>query len=366
MPAHSGTLRTRLTIIPHCSINESKNPETQNQSRLPVDNLVSFVRGRTFYQQPDKGNAVVGPSSQGDGWSAYILYKDHILRRDPWTIVEVDLQTEKVISRHGTMADCWFLTLMPDGCIYTFPEDTDCNPHQGYIARINPEKGDLEIFGPGSPDSWNYSFCWGADNAIYVGGWRKHHAVKFDPATTALTDFGPQGPDVTGELYYIAADEEYIYSTLGGQPYLLNSFHKTTGHQEVIAHWDRPQRAVLLQRPDGIFAVVDVQPKSLLDTELTHEIIQVYRLENRQLTPIDTLPPGPDILPGVSPGGITKPRILETSPVCRGDGTATLWYQPDEEDWRSVTFEAGTSPSYLFRSGTFQDRIHWKKREACI
>ena len=58
-------------------MDESKNPGTQNQSRLPVDNLGSFVRGRTFYQQPDKGNAVVGPSSQGDGWSAYILYKDH-------------------------------------------------------------------------------------------------------------------------------------------------------------------------------------------------------------------------------------------------------------------------------------------------
>ncbi|MBM4078533.1 MAG: hypothetical protein FJ278_02455, partial [Planctomycetes bacterium] len=56
------------------SLDFSKSPEAR------VEDLGVMVQGRTFE------GCDVGPSSDGDGWSAYCLYRDHIVKRDPWTI----------------------------------------------------------------------------------------------------------------------------------------------------------------------------------------------------------------------------------------------------------------------------------------
>lgn len=327
-----------------------------NAVKISGKNLGSFVKGRTFYEEEGKGYALVGPSSAGDGWSAYALYRDHIVRRDPWTIYEINLQTGEVTPHHGNGMDCCFLVRMPDGCIYTFPTDTDQVPPKAFVARYNPRENAMEIFGPGSPDSWNYCFHWGRDEAMYIGGWKAHHAMRFDPVSGEFIDYGRQGPDLEGGIYHIAADDQYLYSTLGGMPYVLNSFHFETGDQEVIKTWDLPQRAVLVRRPQGVFVIVDVQRASLLYTHPTEEIVQVYHLENQKLTPVDELPPEDDSLVAQQID-VPKPRILKSSPVCRGDGTATLWYQRPGEEWNSVTWQAGNSPSYMFRLGIFQDKI---------
>jgi hypothetical protein len=324
--------------------------------KLPGENIGSFVIGRTFYEEQGKGYAVVGPSSAGDGWSAYALYKDHIVRRDPWTIYEVNLQSGNVIAYEGNRMDCWFLAPMPDGCIYTFPSDPDSDPQNAYVARLNPARGAIELFGPGSPDSWNYSYGWGPDHALYVGGWKLHHAMRFDPVTGEFTDYGPQGPEATGGLYHVAADDRYLYSTLGGTPYILNAYHFETGEQEVVTTFDLPERAVLVRRPEGVFVIVDRQMKSLLYTQPTDDIVRLYHMEHKRLTPVDALPPEPDAVAETQPG-VAKPAILESSPVCRGDGSATQWYRPPGDDWKSVTFQAGESPSYMFRLGTFQNKL---------
>ena len=132
------------------------------------------VGGRTFYSAPTRREgAVVGPSTAGNGWSAYVLYRDHIAYAEPWEIVEVDLQTERISRFPGQTCDSWFLSVMPDGNVYTFPEDAHAKPPQAYVARINTRAGKLEIFGPGSPDSWNYCHSWGPDRAMYIGGYRQ-------------------------------------------------------------------------------------------------------------------------------------------------------------------------------------------------
>ena len=180
--------------------------------------------------------------------------------------------------------------------------------------------------------------------------------MRFDSATGDFRDYGKQGPDVDGGLYHVAADTRHLYSTLGGMPYLLNAYDFETGEQEVIRTWDLPERAVLIQRPQGIFVVVDVQPESLLYTQPTDEIVQVYRLENKVLTPVEALPPEDDSAL-IARIPVPKPEILKTSPVCRGDGSATLWFRRPGETWRSVTWTAAKSPSYLFRLGAWQGGI---------
>jgi len=337
-------------------------PRTIDVSKAPpleVRTLGDMVRGRTFFCQQNWG-VVVAASSKGDGWSAYMLYSDHIVVRDPWTIIEVNLQTEEITRHDGQMCDCWFPTLMPDGCIYVFPEDAKSDPKAAYVARLDPKKGKLEIFGPGSPDSFNRCVSWGPGEYMYIGGYRLQHAMRFDPKTGEFVDYGPQGPgpEVVGEgIYHIAADENYVYTTMGGKPYYLYSCHRKTRRQKLLLKLDWPQRAVLVRRPEGVFVIIDIQRDTPRLTEPTGEIVRYYRLENNELTPVDGLPAQADAGPEKSPGGIVKPQVHPKSPACRPDGTATLWYRPHEGEWKSVTFDVGGGAGCLYRLGTFEGKV---------
>lgn len=53
------------------------------------------IRGRSFWGES------LAPSTAGDGWSLYILYRDHLVKRGPWSVHEVNLQTEKVTAHYG-------------------------------------------------------------------------------------------------------------------------------------------------------------------------------------------------------------------------------------------------------------------------
>ena len=71
---------------------------------LKVEHLGQPVRGRNFFTGfPGKSGAVIGPSCSGEGFSAYGLYRDHIVKRDPWTIFQVDLQTQ-IEQRHRRLS----------------------------------------------------------------------------------------------------------------------------------------------------------------------------------------------------------------------------------------------------------------------
>jgi len=332
--------------------------------QLAAERLGGFVRGRALSGDraaplctPNWG-ALVAASSTSDGWSAYILYRDHIVFRDPWTLVEVDLQTERIIRHEGQKCDCWFPTLMPDGCVYVFPEDTV--KREARVARFDPRKGELETFGPGSPDSWNRCASWGPDDCMYVGAYRRQCAMRFDPNTGEFVNYGPQGPgaDVVQEgIYHIAADDNYVYTTMGGKPYCVYSCHKQTRKQTLVLELEWPERAVLVRRTGSVYVIVDVQRDTPRLSEPTAEILRFFRLEDNTLTPVDGLPPEPDAAPQRSAGGIVKPQIVADSPRCRPDGTATLWYKPHGRQWRSVTFDVGGSQSCLFRLGTFAGGI---------
>lgn len=332
--------------------------DVTNAPILKVERLGDIVRGQTFGAQQTKWGPIVTTSTMTDGWSVYILYTDHTVFRQPWQIIEVDLQTEQ-IRRYdsGQVTDCWFPTLMPDGCIYVFPEDSI--NLKAYVTRLDPKKGRIEFFGPGSPDSWNRCTSWGPDDKMYIGAYRRQHAMQFDPETGEFVDYGPQGPgrDVVKEgIYHIAADDNYVYTTMGGDPYYLYSCNKETREQTLLLKLNRPERAVLERRRQGVFVIVDLLYTTPRLTDPTDEIVRLYRLENNVLAPVQALPPEPEE-PEELRGGAPKPEIHRASPVCRGDGTATLWYKPHGDEWRSVTFEVSRTPSYLFRIGIFQNKI---------
>ena len=322
---------------------------------LSAESLGPFVRGRNCFSAP-----VLGPSCAGDGVSAYMLFTDHIVRRDPWTIFEVNLQTQAVTPHVGQMCDCWFLKLMPDGCLYVFPEDTEAEPRNGYVARVNTSTGQLEIFGP-SPDAWNYCHSWGPDRALYLGGYRQRRAARFDPVTGQFLDYGVQGPEVVEGIYHIVSDDQYVYTTMGGNPYYLVACEKETNKQEILLELAWPQRAVLRRRRGVLYVIIDIQRYTPRLIDPTDEAVRCYRLDRKQLTPID--PPAEVFRPEaeVDPVDLSGtsatllPRVFS-----QADGTATLWYRREEIEpshWKPVKFEAGLSDSYLFRLGCFNDQI---------
>jgi len=340
----------------------SLNTTAFDVSKIPcieTEQLGPMVRGRSLLCEQNWG-VIVAASTKGDGWSAYMLYRDHIVVRDPWTIIEINLQTEELTRYDGQKCDCWFPTLMGDGCIYVFPEDSKSEPKKAYVARLDPKKGKLEIFGPGSPDSWNRCVSWGPGEYMYIGAYRMQHAMRFDPKTGEFVDYGAQGPgrDIVGEgIYHIAADDNYVYTTMGGKPYYLYSCNKKTRKQKLLMKFDWPERAILVRRPEGVFVIVDIQRDTPRLTEPTKEIVRYYHLENEKLVGVDGLPEVADTGPQKSPGGIIKPEVIKDSPVCRPDGTATLWYKAHNGKWKSVTFDVGGSESFLFSLGTFQGKI---------
>ncbi len=327
-----------------------------DRAALDVRRFGSFVRGRASFDHP-----VLGPSCAGDGVSAYLLFRDHIVRRDPWTIYEVNLQTEAVTAFTGQMCDCWFLKPMPDGCVYVFPEDTGAEPRRGYVARVNTDRGRLEIFGP-SPDAWNYCHSWGPDRALYLGGYRQQRAARFDPDTGEFTDYGVQGPPVVEGIYHIVADNRFIYTTTGGDPYYLVSCERKTLDQKILMELRWPRRAVLRRRRDRLFVIVDIQRYTPRLTDPTEQVVDCYELLHERLTPIDTpaeiLGPEADVDPIDLPGGTAHQPEVHAGIAADADGTATMWYRRSATaDWRPVTLNSGPSDSYLFRLGTFGDGL---------
>jgi len=150
-------------------------------ARAPViewEDLGVMVRGRATLP----GAPGLGLSTDKDGWSAYAAYRDHVVKRKPWAICEINLQTLKV--KHfpaagGELSDTWGFVVFPDGSPYTFPTG---GAHPGArIARVDWKSGQLQVFGP-CPDGWNYDWQWDAtENAVYIGGYREGYAFRFYP-----------------------------------------------------------------------------------------------------------------------------------------------------------------------------------------
>ena len=312
--------------------------------KLRVDDLGPVVRGRSTLRP----FPAVGLSAAGDGWSVYVGYRDHNVKREPWSIVEVNCQTRKVTHYPGpSKIDAWGFCVFPDGRPYTFPGGAQ---KDAYIARVDHKTGQLQVFGP-CPDGWNYCWSWGAaDEAIYVGGYRQHYAIRFDPDTGAITSYGVQGPPVAGGVYHIAADDTYVYTCVGRSTCYLVACHRRTEEQTILRQADYPQSWSLEAYSGSIYARLH-PPTTGPDGKQTW---QEHKLWHGELTPIDARPPMPPVEPR-EVNGISRPEVASGSGMCTGDGRATVWFRFPGKEWQSVTYEAGTRDSYLFRMGPTGD-----------
>lgn len=314
---------------------------------LDWEDLGVMVRGRTTL----RGSPVVGFSTDKNGWSAYAGYRDHIIQRKPWLIVEINLQTGKVKHFQGPSeetSDTWRFRVFPDGRPYTLPGGG--HEEGARIARIDWKTGQLQIFGP-CPDPWNYCWNWGAgDRAIYIGGYRKGYAIRFDPETGEITNYGTQGPPDAVHIITIAADDSYLYTTVGKDYSYLIACEKKTRKQKILSKVRWPERWTLNTWSGQVFArlhppvYVNGQPRW-----------KEFRLWHCELEPIPERPPRPPSRLPDKAFGVPRPKLLRGSAMCLGDGYATLWYRFPDEDWRSIRYRVDDVPSYLFRIATTLD-----------
>ena len=310
---------------------------------LEWEDLGVMVRGRTTV----RGSPRLGLSTDKDGWSAYIVYRDHIVKRKPWQFTEVNLQTQKVKHFYGPPSergDTWGLAVFRDGRPYTFPGGGSTKGAR--IARVDWKTGQLQIFGP-CPDPWIYSWRWGAaDEAIYMSGYRKHCTFRFDPETGEITDYGVQGPPVSGGVYGVGADDKYVYTSVGVPISYVVACDRKTGKQEIITQAEYPKKWTLNSYGGQVYARLwlpagkDGKP-----------VLKEHRLRHKKLEPITRRPSRPAGEVRTEAFGVPRPKVLGSSGMCVGDGTATLWYKLPGKEWQSVKYEVDDVPSFLSAIG---------------
>jgi len=324
-------------------------------SNLDVDDFGVIVRGRSYWGE------ALAPSTAGDGWSLYILFRDHIVRRGPWSVHEVNLQTEKVTAHYGTEDEPGQLFAFPDGRIYV--------PVGSTFYRLNPQTKSFEELPVPCGDYWYWRE--GRDGAVYLCGSGQRRALRFDFATDMFEDYGTVGHaqgqilarmweygDVTAEgelLLPLAIDACCLYLVTGQLPRALWAMDFETREQRRLFCIVDPDKMALAQRDESCYAVVE-RPTGC----------EVYRLNFEIATRVESLPPR-KAQPRPVVGGVQKPDLASGIPLavsdyhgtgmCEADGSATVYYRPSEGDWRSVTFELGSYPSYLFRMGYTSDGL---------
>jgi hypothetical protein len=309
---------------------------TVDYSQAPaaqVEDLGVTAVGRTG------GLALLGPSSDGKGTSAYICYYDHAFIRDPWEVVQVNLDTKEVKRYSSNRKEgLWNWLDGSDGRYYTYANSMLC--------RFDPKSEKIEAFGPASPDGSNYSNHWGADKKLYIGTYPNSRIIQFDPETTKFHDFGPQGPErkYPAYAYRITGDAGFIYTARGKQPWYLIALNIKTGEQTQLAEVSQEGDIELTRRDDVCYAILRQSAYAQGDKKE-----QRVRLEGAKMTAVDEIP-------AAKPEAKLLPRghvALNGWEICRWsgygapDGMAEFWYRKEGGEWQSLKLTVGGTPARI-------------------
>jgi len=317
------------------------------------DDFGAIVRGRSFWGE------VLAPSADGDGWSLYILFRDHIVKRGPWSVHEVNLQTEQVTPHYGCEDEPAQIHAFPDNRIYV--------PAGPALHRLNPQSRTFDVIPLPSGGYWYW--CPGRDGTVFLCSTGERRVLRLDTATDAVEDYGLMGHDqgsvlarmweygdITDEgevLSPLATDGHSLYLVTGQLPRAVWAMDLETREQRMLFAIVDHDRVALAQREDACYALVR---RSIGD--------EVYCLASGASERVDRLPElAEEPIPTVA--GVPRPELPDrlAMPVndcqgvgmCEADGTATVHYRPAGAGWRTITFELGDFPSYLFRMGSTAD-----------
>ena len=311
------------------------------------------ARGRSFWGE------VLAPSTASDGWSLFILFRDHIVKRAPWSVHEVNLKTGVVTPHAGVWDEPSQIHAFSDGRVYVMlgPSCLRLNPKTQSFEKIAVPRGAYWYWRP-AREGMVFLCC--ADDG---------RVARLNTETDEVLDFGLVGQggggllarmweygDVTGEgeiLTPFGVDDHAAFVVLGQLPRTLWALNLETREQRMLLCVADPDRMAILQREKGCFALVR-----------RREGDEVYRLTAEKAEGVKRLPPrDPESAPMVA--GIPRPEIpprlampvgdYQGTGMCEADGTATVHYRPSGEDWKTASIDLTDYPSYLFRMGSTSD-----------
>ena len=311
------------------------------------------ARGRSFWGE------VLAPSTASDGWSLFILFRDHIVKRAPWSVHEVNLKTGVVTPHAGVWDEPSQIHAFSDGRVSVMrgPSCLRLNAKTQSFEKIAVPRGAYWYWRP-AREGMVFLCC--ADDG---------RVARLNTETDEVLDFGLVGQggggllarmweygDVTGEgeiLTPFGVDDHAAFVVLGQLPRTLWALNLETREQRMLLCVADPDRMAILQREKGCFALVR-----------RREGDEVYRLTAEKAEGVKRLPPrDPESAPMVA--GIPRPEIpprlampvgdYQGTGMCEADGTATVHYRPSGEDWKTASIDLTDYPSYLFRMGSTSD-----------
>jgi len=312
-----------------------------------------MVRGRSFWGE------VLAKSTAGDGWSLFTLFRDHIVKRERWSVHEINMQTGEVTPHYGTMDEPSQIRAFSDGRIYVTLGSV--------ILRLNPDTKAFDEIKIPTGHYWYWRPA--SDGTVYLCCADDSRILHFDPATDQVVDFGTidqaQGGllarmweygDINDDgeiLFPFGVDDQSAYVVTGHLPRALWSLNFDTRDQRMLLCIADPDRMAILQREADCYALVRRPTGD-----------ELYRLSPDEATRIDSLPPHREAtVPTVA--GIPEPEIPERLPMpvadcqgtsmCEADGTGTAHFRPHGKDWQTATIDLTEFPSYLFQMGATAD-----------
>lgn len=200
---------------------------------------------------------------------------------------------------------------------------------RGALAVYDPTTDKIKMVRPCPEASWLRGLAIGGDGAVYVSGYPKGDAGRYDPRTGEVEYFGPQGgpfsiTNIYG--YSVGSDGKWVYTASGKIPWYVVAYNRKTKQQKNLLKFNQSDFPNVRQIGKEVYLTA-----SIVDQQAGISRVEHYLLSDGEAKPIDTPPNQPkvsyawtDVLqPAIDNPGRGLPMI---------DGSAIFRYKPAEAD----------------------------------
>lgn len=237
LAVHIGFLPAEAQLPPDVvtSVNES--------ATLPIEDLGSMIRSNRV------SRLRMVPNPDGKSWDLIQIYFKQY--GGPNTFVIMDLGSGEVKQVHTEFAPHRYnfhlapAVLAPNGKLYF---NILAVRNRQMICIYDPAANDMQFNAIPLPETLGgetHPMVLGTDKMLYAAGGHPSKAVtavRINPDTHEVEDFGPIGPThapAAAWAYSVAADNRYVYIASGKVPWYLVAYDRQTGKTEVLAQTDR-------------------------------------------------------------------------------------------------------------------------------
>ncbi len=266
-------------------------------------------------------------------------------------IVDLSTGEPRVVTAEGfdTDAPRWPWVQADDGKCFL---STMC----GALTVYDPTTDKIQMVRPCPKASWLRGLAIGGDGAVYVSGYPKGDAGRYDPKTDEVEYYGPQGGpfNITNIYgYSVGSDGQWVYTASGKIPWYVVAYNRKTREQENLLQFNQSDFPNVRQIGKEVYLTASVVDQQTGTSRTEH-----YHLSDGEAKPIDSPPNRPVVSrpwadvpqPTIDAPGRALPMI---------DGNAIFRYKPAGVDesaaWREVKLPIPGEPYNVRRIAPMGD-----------